>query len=271
MKRRSFSVSGVGKNARLDGVLADELKVAATEAKALIDRGAVYVDGKRAKEADRLLGGARVVMVVLEESGRGVLEEKARPAQLAIVFEDPHLLVVAKPPGVVAQPTAGRVGESLLDLASAHLGKPAGLVHRLDRDTSGVTVFGKTRASTSGLAAQFREGSAQKRYLAATGPGLPAEGVIDLPLSRDPSRPGRYRATKKANGVPAVTQFHRMYGDEAFCLVALRPKTGRTHQLRAHLAAVGAPILGDTIYGGAAEAAGLKADRCLLHAQSLEL
>jgi 23S rRNA pseudouridine1911/1915/1917 synthase len=163
------------------------------------------------------------------------------------------------------------VGESLVDLVSARLGRPAGLVHRLDRETSGVTVFGKTAAATTTLAAQFREGHAHKRYLAATGPGLPSSGTVELPLSKDPSRPGRWRASRAANGVSALTDFRTLSAGEEFCLVELLPYTGRTHQLRAHLTALGAPILGDVRYGGAAQAAGLPAPRCLLHAQALEL
>jgi 23S rRNA pseudouridine1911/1915/1917 synthase len=163
------------------------------------------------------------------------------------------------------------VGESLVDLVSARLGRPAGLVHRLDRETSGVTLFGKTEAATRALAAEFREGRARKRYLAATGPGLPPSGTVELPLSRDPSRPGRWRASRTANGVPALTEFRTLYAGPEYCLVELSPRTGRTHQLRAHLTALGAPILGDARYGGAARAGGLPAPRCLLHAQALAL
>ncbi len=271
MKRRSFTVSGRPPGLRLEAALGAELKVGLVEARQLIERGAIYVDGRRATDPSRLLTGDRKITAVLEESGRAALDEPASFAELQILLEDEHLIALGKPPGLVAQPTAGRVGESLLDSVSAHLGRPAGLVHRLDRDTSGVTVFGKSKGATSALAEQFRRGTVSKRYLAATAPGLPEEGAVDLPLSKDPSRPGRYRASRKANGVPAVTVYHRMFASKAFCLVALRPQTGRTHQLRAHLAALGAPILGDSLYGGAGEAAGLQAGRCLLHAQSLEL
>jgi 23S rRNA pseudouridine1911/1915/1917 synthase len=144
-------------------------------------------------------------------------------------------------------------------------------VHRLDRETSGVTVFGKTAQATTALAAEFREGRARKRYLAATGPGLPPSGTVDLPLSKDPSRPGRWRASRTANGVPALTVFRTLYTGPEYCLVELLPRTGRTHQLRAHLTALGAPILGDSRYGGAVRAGGISAPRCLLHAQALEL
>jgi 23S rRNA pseudouridine1911/1915/1917 synthase len=95
--------------------------------------------------------------------------------------------------------------------------------------------------------------------------------MVDLPLSKDPSRPGRWRASRTANGVPALTAFRTLYAGQEYCLVELLPHTGRTHQLRAHLTALGTPILGDARYGGAARAGGLPAPRCLLHAQALEL
>jgi 23S rRNA pseudouridine1911/1915/1917 synthase len=138
-------------------------------------------------------------------------------------------------------------------------------VHRLDRETSGITVFGKTPASTSALAAAFREGRVQKEYLAITSSGLPASGVIELPLSKDPSRPGRWRASDTANGIDAVTHYERLADDGTYAVVALFPQTGRTHQLRAHLTGIGFPIVGDKLYGGD------EGPRCLLHARRLKL
>jgi 23S rRNA pseudouridine1911/1915/1917 synthase len=247
------------------------LAMPAEEARKLVEVGAVYVGGKRVRDAGLRLGEGQVVSVVLEEAGQSPLAAAPSAPALRVLFEDADVLAVDKPAGVNAQPTEGRVGGSLVDLASAHLGREAGLVHRLDKETSGVTVFGKTPQATSALAAEFREGHARKRYLAATGPGLPPSGTVDLPLSRDPSRPGRWRATRAANGVPAETDFRTLYASGDFCLVELLPRTGRTHQLRAHLTALGAPILGDARYGGEPKAGGLIAPRCLLHAQALEL
>jgi 23S rRNA pseudouridine1911/1915/1917 synthase len=264
MKRRSIHVPGPG---TLGQVLQPTL---GGEAAAFVARGAVYVDGRRVRRADAPVRAGQVVSVVLEEGGLSPLAVQAAPRALAVLAEDAEVLAVDKPAGLTAQPTEGRVGDSLVDLASAHLGAQAGLVHRLDRETSGVTVFGKTPAATTALAAAFREGTARKRYLAVTGPGLPASGVIDLPLSKDPSRPGRWRATRTANGVPALTRYERL-ADGDFCVVALFPETGRTHQLRAHLSALGCPIAGDARYGGVPRLGGLEAPRCLLHAERLSL
>jgi 23S rRNA pseudouridine1911/1915/1917 synthase len=262
MKRRTFTVD---KPSRIEAVLRGALAVAREEAIALVDRGAVYVDGRRAKDAAARVAEGAKVTVVLEESGSPVTAPAPRAAALWVLFEDSDVLAVNKPPGVTAQPTPGKVGDSLVDLASAYLRKQAGLVHRLDRETSGVTIFGKTPRSTSALAAAFREGRAKKEYLAVTGSGLPSSGVIELPLSKDPSRPGRWRASSTANGIPAETHFTRLSDNGAVAVVALFPQTGRTHQLRAHLAGIGFPIVGDRLYGGA------EGPRCLLHAHCLEI
>jgi 23S rRNA pseudouridine1911/1915/1917 synthase len=259
VKRRTLVAE---RNERLSKVLARELALTDAEAKALVEGGAVYVDGKRVREPAQWVPPGAKLTAVLEEHGVAANEARPPPPKLEVLFEDSEVLVVNKPPFVVAQPTPGHAGDSLLDLATAYLGHEAGLVHRLDKETSGVTLFGKTSEATSAYAAAFRERGAKKRYLAVTGPGLPSRGRIDLPLSRDPSRPGRWRATKKANGLEAVTEYERLSSGET-CLVALFPLTGRTHQLRAHLAGIGFPIVGDRLYGGAEGA------RCLLHAQGL--
>jgi 23S rRNA pseudouridine1911/1915/1917 synthase len=271
VKRRTFLVTGAHAGYSIAQAMVRELKMPAEEARRLVEAGAVYLAGRRCREPEARISAGQVVAMVLEEGGRSPLEALAAPPPLSILFEDAELIAVDKPAGITAQPTEGRVGESLVDLVSARLGRPAGLVHRLDRETSGVTVFGKTAPATSALAAEFREGRARKRYVAATGPGLPPSGTVDLPLSKDPSRLGRWRASRAANGIPALTHFRTLYAGQEYCLVELLPHTGRTHQLRAHLTALGAPILGDSRYGGAARAGGISASRCLLHAQALEL
>jgi 23S rRNA pseudouridine1911/1915/1917 synthase len=271
VKRRTFRAEGALVGRAVADAVSSELGMPPAEARKLVDVGAVYVSGRRSRDAQARLMAGQVVMVVLEESGQSALAEAPAAPVLRVLYEDADVIAVDKPAGVTAQPTEGRVGGSLVDLASAHLGREAGLVHRLDRETSGVTVFGKTAEATSALAAEFREGRARKRYVAATGPGLPPSGTVDLPLSKDPSRPGRWRATRAANGVPALTVFRTLHAGKEFCVVELLPHTGRTHQLRAHLTALGAPILGDARYGGAGKAGGVEAARCLLHAHALEL
>ncbi|AKJ01227.1 RluA family pseudouridine synthase [Archangium gephyra] len=273
MKRRTFRVEAAHTGRPLGEALAAELGVPREEAERLVGVGAVYVAGRRSRDAGTRLTAGQVVTVVLEEGGQSPLAAPPASAPaLRILHEDADLIAVDKPAGMTAQPTEGRVGDSLVDRVGEYLKRPAGLVHRLDRETSGVTVFGKTPQATTALAEEFREGRARKRYLAAVGPvPLPSEGTIDLPLSKDPSRPGRWRATRAANGIPALTEYRVLHAGPDFCLVELLPQTGRTHQLRAHLTALGAPILGDKRYGGASGAGGIPAPRCLLHAQALEL
>lgn len=273
MKRRTFRVESVHESLSLAAAVALELRLSQEEAARLVGVGAVYVAGRRARSAEARLVPGQGITVVLEESGQSSLSAVSpAPLALRVLHEDAELIAVDKPAGMTAQPTEGRVGDSLVDRVGEYLQRPAGLVHRLDRETSGVTVFGKTPQATSALAGEFREGLARKRYLAAVGPvAMPPRGTIELPLSKDPSRPGRWRATHAANGISAFTVYRVVYAGPAFSLVELLPRTGRTHQLRAHLTALGAPILGDARYGGAAQAGGLPAPRCLLHAQALTL
>ncbi len=271
MKRRSFRVTESQADRALESAVSEVLSISPAASRSLVEQGAVYVAGRRCQRADHRLQVGQAVLVVLEERGVSATSPSRAVPPLQVLDEDEAFIAVNKPAGLLSQPSPSRVGESLLDAVSARLGKPAGLVHRLDRETSGVMVFGKSRESTSRLAAQFKEGAASKTYLAVTSPGLPEAGRIDWRISPDPSRPGRYRASRTANGKPAATRFERLSADEGFCLVALFPETGRTHQLRAHLTALGAPIFGDVLYGGARKVGGVEVARTLLHARRLQL
>jgi 23S rRNA pseudouridine1911/1915/1917 synthase len=235
----------------------------ATRACELVAAGSVYVGGRRAKALGAEVDAGAKLMVVLEESGQSTTAAVVAPA-LAVLLEDRELVAVNKPPGVLSQPSEGRK-DSLLGQVSEYLKREAGLVHRLDKETSGVVVFGKTPKATTKLAEEFRLGRAKKTYVARVKPGVPEQATIELPLSRDPSRPGKWRASKKHHGVPAVTELRVLERSEQGDWVELLPATGRTHQLRAHLAGIGFPIVGDKLYGGA------PGPRCLLHAQRLEI
>ena len=266
MKRRAFRTAEAGPLAEC---VARGLECLPSEARQLVARGAVYVSGRRRRDPSSAIGAHTPVLVVLEEAGRSSTAPEPAPPPLRVLHEDRDLLAVDKPPGLPAQPTPGGA-ISLLLLAGKHLGREAGLVHRLDRDTSGVTVFGKRPAATSALAASFRTGAARKQYLAVTGPGLPDGGTCTLRLARDRTRPGRWVARGR-DGLEAETRWSRLGGNAELSLAALWPRTGRTHQLRAHLAALGAPIAGDRLYGGPQQLGGEPVGRSLLHAHVLVL
>jgi RluA family pseudouridine synthase len=143
-------------------------------------------------------------------------------------------------------------------------GERAGIVHRLDRATSGVMICAKTPEAWSWLQKQFSTRKVKKIYAAIVSGSLKLDqAVIDMPIERNPKRPQTFRTG--SNGRPAVTEYEVLQSNGSLSLLELKPTTGRTHQLRVHLSQLGHPILGDTLYGGGA------ADRLYLHAQSLEL
>jgi 23S rRNA pseudouridine1911/1915/1917 synthase len=264
VKRRLLEVSASEAGPLLP-VLVARLSVSSVDAEALVQRGAVYLGGKRLGTVRMQLRAGDKVLVVLEESGRSVLAPEKEPLPLHVLFEDGYLLAVDKPAGLPAQATPGGA-TSLAALATAHLRHAAGLIHRLDKGTTGLTLFGVTDEATSALARSFRTGQVRKQYLAATAVGLPEGGTVSLPLSRDPSRPGRWRASARAHGLAAETEYRRLAVGNGYALAVLWPRTGRTHQLRAHLASLGAPLLSDVLYGGARDS---RVERPALHAHAL--
>ncbi len=214
--------------------------------------------------------GGQAVVVNLEEGGRAALS----PAPLdrtRLLYADEHLVAVDKPPFVPSQPTLTTDRGALPELVSALLGAPVTLVHRLDRETSGVMVLARTRAVAAALSEAFRAGTPEKVYLALTARApSPPEGRVDAPLGPDPARPGR--RTVLANGEPSATRYATLRSGAAGCaLVACRPETGRTHQIRAHLAHLGAPLLGDPRYGGPRRVLETSLPRVMLHARRLAL
>lgn len=236
-------------------------------AQRLIDAGRVTVDG-RARPKRHVLGGGEAVRVA---PAPPAASEPVPPARFAVVWEDEHLLVVDKPAGVVVHPGAGhREGTLVQALAGRVAGgaDPArpGVVHRLDRDTSGLLVLARTEAVHAALSDALRRHALTREYLALV-EGRPAarEGVIDASLGRD--RRVRTRiSTDTDDPHPAVTRFTTERALPGATLLRLRLETGRTHQIRAHLEAIGHPVAGDPDYGGAGRY-GL--DRQFLHAERL--
>jgi 23S rRNA pseudouridine1911/1915/1917 synthase len=251
---------------RLDVFLAAHVGSRAAAQRA-IDAGRVRVDGEERAKRHALRGGE--VVEVREEPEAPAVE--APEAAFAVAWEDEHLLVVDKPAGVVVHPARGHASGTLaqaLERRGATGGEPgrAGLVHRLDRDTSGLLVVARSEAVHAALKAQLKARGILREYLALV-EGRPGArtGVIEAPLGRD--RRVRTRiSTDTADGRAAVTHFATEAALERYTLLRVRLETGRTHQIRAHLKAIGHPVVGDPEYG---RSGALGLERQFLHAEHL--
>jgi len=269
VKKLDLQVGPADARERIDRFIAARGGISRGLARRALDAGGVFLDGKRCKVAGRTLHPGQRVEVHLEEGGRtpGASEALGRER---LLFEDADLVAVDKPPGVAAQPTLTTDRGTLPELVSALVGSEVTLVHRLDRETSGVTVFARTREVAAALAAAFRDGEPEKTYLALCArPPSPPRGRIDLALGKDPGRAGLRRVDPAGEAAATVYQTVRSSGRAA--LVEARPETGRTHQIRVHLAHLGAPLLGDARYGGPRRVGEVAVPRVMLHARRLAL
>lgn len=277
MQKRTLIVGREDEGERLDRYLARVCGLPRGEVRRTLERGGVWSSERRVKIASRSVRMGESYVVVLDEAGRAASRKPAPIAEARILYEDPWLIAVDKPPHVPAQATLASDRGSLLALVEHRVGAPVGLVHRLDLGTSGVTVFGKRKEATTKLAEAFREGGAAKRYLALAWGALPDTFESDRSIGPDPSRKGKYRADPKGlgRGLPAFTAFRTLARSGLLTAVEAMPRTGRTHQIRAQLAALGAPLVGDPLYGGPveveAEGALWPIDRAMLHASRLTL
>ena len=205
-----------------------------------------------------------------DEIALNLPEKEQMDVDLPILYEDDDVIVVNKPSGLLThakgglsdEPTVAEIIRQKTSFAT-DTDRP-GIVHRLDRDTSGLLIVAKNPESAAHLQRQFAERTAKKTYIAITDgkPKLNA-AKIDLPIGRNPSAPSTFRIDP--NGKPAQTTYHVLAENDAQSLVELKPNTGRTHQLRVHLAHLNAPILGDRVYGKSSDC------RMMLHAQKLEI
>lgn len=244
---------------RLDRALAAALPTLSRERlKALISSGRVTApDGALVRDpASKAVAGGTYRVSVPEPAAA---HNEAQDIALEIVFEDEHLLVVDKPAGMVVHPAAGNFDGTLVNALLHHcagrlsgiggVARP-GIVHRIDKDTSGLLVVAKTDVAHEGLAAQFARHSINRRYLAVVA-GLPnpASGSVDAPLARSPANRKKMAVVEEGRGKRAVTHYRLIEPLRASSLVECRLETGRTHQVRVHMASIGHALIGDPVYG----------------------
>ncbi|HKX07981.1 MAG TPA: RluA family pseudouridine synthase [Stellaceae bacterium] len=251
----------------------------------LLRTGQVRLDGKRAQASDRVQPGQTVRVPPLGNlapapaatSVAPPRPDEAKALQDAVIYRDADLIALDKPAGLAVQggTSVDRHLDALLDALRFDAEERPRLVHRLDRDTSGVLVLARSARSAAELAAAFRAKTTRKIYWAiVVGLPKPREGKIDLPLAKLQGRLGERVMPDEDDGKPAVTRFQMVsHAGNKLTWLALMPITGRTHQLRAHCVALGTPILGDGKYGGrASRPEGVPVPRKLhLHARTLIL
>jgi 23S rRNA pseudouridine1911/1915/1917 synthase len=259
---RSFEVNPSEAGERLDRLAARRLDTSRSIVQRIIQEGSLRVDGEVAGSSYRVRGGERVEVRMPE---RDLTPEEI---PVPVVFEDVFLLVVDKPAGLVVHPGAGNPSgtlvNALLDRGISGGEDPdrPGIVHRLDRDTSGLMVVAKGEPAYSKLVEMMAGRRVRRGYRAVVvGEGLPETGTVDSPVGRDPDNP-----TLMAAGVgrPAVTHFEVLREAGGHAMLRVRLETGRTHQIRVHLAAIGHPVYADPLYGRA-----VPGRRLWLHAEQL--
>ncbi|HXQ65921.1 MAG TPA: RluA family pseudouridine synthase [Alphaproteobacteria bacterium] len=249
--------------ARLDAFLAEALpQLSRSRLKRLIQAGQVRIGDKQVSEPSAKVKPGQTFAILIPESAEARPAAQAFP--LAVIYEDQHLLVIDKPAGLVVHPGAGNPDRTLVNALLAHCGeslsgiggvKRPGIVHRLDKDTSGLMVVAKTDLAHAGLARQFAEHTLERAYRALVwGVPSPRRGEIGGNIGRSPQNRKRM-ALLSRGGKPALTRYRVLasYGSLA-SLLECRLATGRTHQIRVHLAARGHPVMGDPLYGRATAA-----------------
>ncbi len=264
--RQLFDVGIENAGERLDRFLgqaaaAKRIALSRTRLKTLIEAGEVRIDDSVARDPSmRLAAGARIVFEAPPAEESTIAGEDI---QLAVVYEDEHLIVIDKPAGLVVHPAPGHAAGTLVNALIRHCGttlsgvggvKRPGIVHRLDKDTSGLLVVAKTDAAHRGLAELFadhgRTGSLEREYLALVWGRFEAgAGKVEAAIGRDPRHREKMAVLTEERGRHATTRWQLEKDLGPASLVACQLETGRTHQIRVHMASIGHPLLGDSVYG----------------------
>jgi len=266
MSSNHFTVSEEEARQRLDVFVTSKMpRLSRAFIRKLSDTGKITKQGEQLKAGYKVREGD-VIDVAYDEAELDVLPTISLP----VLYEDDDCVVINKPAGVLTHAqgilsTEATVATFLRDKLQDLEGTRGGIVHRLDRATSGVIICAKNQAALSFMQKQFSQRKVKKTYMAIVQGHLDLkEAVIDMPIERNPKAPATFRVG--SNGKPSVTHYKVVQESETHSLIEMTPTTGRTHQLRVHLAEQGYPIVGDPLYGS-----GAFGDRLYLHALSLEI
>lgn len=251
---REYELTAEASGQRLDKYLAEEMAdLSRSRIKELVQAGEVLVNGKKSKVSYKVQKGDLIQVTVLPLEP---LALKAENIPLDIVYEDEDVIVVNKPQGMVVHPAAGHPSHTLVnallyhtrDLADSPEGFRPGIVHRIDKDTSGLLMVAKNAAARESLEKQLAAKSNKRQYLAIVhGNFAEEEGTIDAPIGRNPKDRKQMAVVEK--GKSAVTHFRVLEQYQGYSLVECQLETGRTHQIRVHMAYIGHPLAGDPLYG----------------------
>lgn len=259
MKEAEIIAGTVRADGRLDKAVAEASGLSRERLKTLISSGAVEVAGRAVSNGAAKIAAGTAFLITLPPAAP--LDAVPQAISLAIVFEDEHLIVVDKPAGMVVHPAAGNQDGTLVNALLHHCaGKLSGIngvarpgiVHRIDKDTSGLLVVAKTDAAHEGLAKQFADHSIHRRYLAVcAGHPQPSEGTIATRIGRSDADRKKMAVLPENSrrGKHAVTHYRVLRTIDHAALIECRLETGRTHQVRVHCASIGHPLIGDPVYG----------------------